>query len=175
MFFIKPVKAISDVQLLIITQEATSIKQINNYETYYQELENLNVECLICWYTLNHLSKECLIAYKLVENNLMLKNNKLRTEKTKLFKTKGSMPIISFIKKLFTVLIKATLTIFLAPFFLLFWVFQDPYQDIFCVRHYEVRPIKLERIRRWTLYLFAAILWILLISVIWYIIYTFYK
>lgn len=89
---IKSIKPITEQQIDIINKEVVSIRSINNQETYTEELNNLNSECLMCFYMLNKLARNCVQATRYLDSWSLSHNNKKSViyQRDKVFKNKNA-------------------------------------------------------------------------------------
>lgn len=89
---IKSIKPITEQQIDIINKEVASIRSINNQETYTEELNNLNSECLMCFYMLNKLARNCVQATRYLDSWSLSHNNKKSViyQRDKVFKNKNA-------------------------------------------------------------------------------------
>ncbi|WP_342262394.1 MULTISPECIES: hypothetical protein [unclassified Spiroplasma] len=165
---IKSIKPITEQQIDIINKEVASIRSINNQETYTEELINLNSECLMCFYMLNKLARNCVQATRYLDSwSFSHSNNKKSViyQRDKVFKNKNA----SYRRKILIGLIITIKWLFflsITPIFLLLWTYYDPYQNSFCRQHFGFRPIKKEQKRRKTIYFIFSSIWLLIVTIL---------
>lgn len=141
-------------------------------------IARLNSDCIVCyhvWHSLSQNSLECakrLEQWKMYNNNktLVKQNDNLQSE---IYKTRTAVWLNGNNKTTdvawFIVFMKWMFIIMFAPVFMLPWALTDPYKFEFCSNHFVDRPIKKERIRRFTIYGILTVIWFLTIgTAIWF-------
>lgn len=143
------------------------------------KLSSLNSECITCYYILQNVSQISLECAKRLEQwKLLGANRTLIGQNEQLnqnIKKVNKAVWLNSTKKIgdsntqisdigwFFVFIKWVFMFLLAPFLILPWALKDPYKDSYCQNHFELRPIKKERIKRLTIYAICTIIWLIII------------
>ncbi len=143
-------------------------KVLDNQEAFEKHMAQLNSDCVICYNVLETISKENLDSAKRLENwklnninkDILGQNQAIRQEIRKVRKDVyitserfGNWAIL-------LIVLKWIFIILLAPLLILPWVIKDPYKYEYCENHFHIRPIKKERIIRWSIYALVVAFWL---------------
>lgn len=134
-------------------------------------IAGLDSDCVMCYHVLHSLSKTSLECAKRLEQWKMYNNNKTSSNKIKneIYKTRkavwlnGNTKVTSVLW--FILFMKWTFIILLAPLLMLVWALTDPYKFDFCSNHFVNRPIKKERIKRFTIYGIVTVVWFVIVGI----------
>ena len=134
-------------------------------------IAGLDSDCVMCYHVLHSLSKTSLECAKRLEQWKIYNNNKTSSNKiqNEIHKTRKAVWLNGNTKATnvvwFLMFIKWIFIIILAPLLMLHWALTDPYKFDFCSNHFVNRPIKKERIKRFTIYGIVTVIWFVIVGI----------